>query len=129
MRIRILLILLLAWVSVTGTEYVGTMRMESGYTLEDVRVTIDDAGTIILYRVKFARMMPLRVDVVIPGVEQQDQQLSAEQIIPMVDDKQHPDRMITNLRGTADSRTIDFRCLFGGKEMHYRGKSLPSHPR
>ena len=35
MRIRILLILLLTWGSVTGTEYVGTMRMESGYTLED----------------------------------------------------------------------------------------------
>lgn len=108
-----------------GTEYVGTMRMESGYTLENVRVKVDSDGTITLYRVKFARMMPVRVDVVIPNVRYQDQLLCAEQSIPMVDDKQHPDRMITALRGTADDRAIDFRCLFGGKEMHYQGQSLP----
>jgi hypothetical protein len=74
-----------------------------------------------LYRVKFARMMPVRVDVLIPQVKCDNEHLSGEDIIPSVNGKQHPDRIVTHLRGTANKQALDFRCLFGGKEMHFKG--------
>ena len=107
---------------VNAKEYIGTMQMGSGYTLNDVRVSIDEQGNMTLYRVKFARMMPIRVDVLIPHVKCDNERISGEDIIPSVNGKQHPDRIVTHLHGTADKQTLDFRCLFGGKEMHYKGQ-------
>lgn len=106
---------------VMATEYIGSMQMASGYTLDDVRVSIDEQGNMTLYRVKFARMMPVRVDVIIPQINCDNGQLNGESIIPLMNNKQKPDRIITNLHGTADKQSIDFNCLIGGKEMHYSG--------
>ena len=113
---------MLICVPVCATEYVGTMSLASGYTLDDVRVSLDEQGNMTLYRVKFARMMPIRVDVLIPHVKRDSERISGEDIIPSVNGKQHPDRIVTHLQGTADKQILDFRCLMGGKEMHYKGK-------
>lgn len=115
---------LLLCISVSAAEYVGSMRMASGYTLEDVRVSIDEQGNLTLYRVKFARMMPVRLDVTIPQLSCDNGHLTGDSIIPLISDKPKPDRLITNLHGTADKQSIDFTCLIGGKEMHYTGKNL-----
>ena len=127
------LIGLLFGISVCAAEYVGTMQMGSGYTLEKVRVNWDEHGCITLYNMKFARLMPVRVDVVIPQVQARTDSgqtvLSGDNIIPTVNEKPYPDRIITNLQGRADMQTISFRCLFGGKEMRYEGKSVIVCPR
>ena len=36
--------------------------------------------------------------------------------------KPHPDRIVTQLHGTVDKQALVFRCLMGGKEIHYKGK-------
>ena len=120
-----LAVLLLGWLfslSVCAAEYVGTMQMASGYTLDDVRVSIDEKGCLTMYRVKFARLMPLRVDVVISPVKQENGKLSGDSIIPTVNNKPYPDKVVTKLKGTVSSNSISFSCLFGGKGMQYKGQ-------
>ena len=106
----------------TATEFVGSMSLASGYSLDDVRVSLDEQGNLTLYSVKFARMMPVRVDVLIPQVECNNERISGEDIIPSVSGKPHPDRIVTQLHGTVDKQALVFRCLMGGKEIHYKGK-------
>ena len=111
--------------SVDAANYIGAMQLSSGYTLENVRVTLDEKGTITLYHVKFARMMPVRVDLLIPHVkcrlENNRTILRGDSIIPMVADKPHPDRLIKDLHGRIEGETFIFRCKIGNKELYYRG--------
>jgi hypothetical protein len=123
--LRKLLFILLLSVSLPliAAEYVGTMQMEGGFKLKEVRVSLDEQGNITMYDVKFARMMPVRVDVRIPGVKRQQGQLSGDKIIPYVGNKPQPKRIVTRLRGTANKQTLSFRCEFGDKEMQFQGKA------
>lgn len=120
-RLFLLLAAVMMAAGTMATEYVGSLQMASGYTLEDVRVSMDEQGNMTLYRVKFARMMPVRVNVVIPQINCNGEHITGDSIIPLVSDKPKPERIITNLQGTADKQSIDFTCLIGGKEMHYKG--------
>lgn len=121
-RFAVLFLGLLLSMVVCATEYIGTMQMASGYTLDDVRVSIDEKGCLTMYRVKFARLMPLRVDVVISPVKQENGKLSGDSIIPTVNNKPYPDKVVTKLKGTVSSNSISFSCLFGGKGMQYKGQ-------
>lgn len=121
-RLAVLFLGLLLSMVVCATEYIGTMQMASGYTLDDVRVSIDEKGCLTMYRVKFARLMPLRVDVVISPVKQENGKLSGDNIIPTVNNKPYPDKVVTKLKGTVSSNSISFSCLFGGKGMQYKGQ-------
>lgn len=123
-RLAVLFLGLLLSMVVCAAEYVGTMQMSSGYTLNNVRVSIDEKGNLTMYRVKFALLMPLRVDVVIPQVKQDGEKLSGDNIIPTVSNKPYPDKIVTKLNGTVNSGSISFRCLFGGKGMEYKGRKL-----
>ena len=120
-RLFILLAAATMAAGVMATEYIGLMQMASSYTLEDVRVSIDEQGNMTLYRVKFARMMPVRVDVTIPQINCDGEHITGDSIIPLISDKPKPERIVTNLHGTADNQSLDFLCLIGGKEMHYNG--------
>ncbi len=121
-RLAVLFLGLLLSMVVCATEYIGTMQMASGYTLNNVRVSIDEKGCLTMYRVKFARLMPLRVDVVISPVKQENGKLSGDNIIPTVSNKPYPDKIVTKLNGTISSNSISFSCLFGGKGMQYKGQ-------
>lgn len=121
-RLAVLFLGLLLSMVVCATEYIGTMQMASGYTLDDVRVSIDEKGCLTMYRVKFARLMPLRVDVVISPVKQENGKLNGDNIIPTVSNKPYPDKIVTKLNGTISSNSISFSCLFGGKGMQYKGQ-------
>lgn len=121
-RLAVLFLGLLLSMVVCAAEYIGTMQMASGYTLEDVRVSIDEKGCLTMYRVKFARLMPLRVDVVISPVKQENGKLSGDNIIPTVNNKPYPDKVVTKLNGAVSSNSISFSCLFGGKGMQYKGQ-------
>jgi len=128
MKKLIVLLNTLFCLSLSATEYVGTLQMASGYTQNDVRVSLDGQGNLTLYRVKFARMMPVRVDVVLPNVTlRQDSTttvLSGEGIIPTVNSKPKPERIATQLQGEADDRSMEFHCLLGGKGMKFKGKKM-----
>ena len=125
MKKLIVLLNLLFCLSLSATEYIGTLQMASGYTLKDVRVCLDGQGNLTLYHVKFARMMPMRVDVVLPTVTlRQDDSvtvLSGDGIVPTMYGKPKPERIVTQLQGKADGSAIEFHCLLGGKAMQYQG--------
>lgn len=122
-RIFILITAAIMSIGMMAAEYVGTMQMAGGFTLKEVRVSLDEQGNITMYNVKFARLMPVRVDVRIPGVKRQQGQLSGDKIIPYVGSKPQPKRIVTHLRGTANKQMLSFRCEFGGKEMQFQGKA------
>ena len=111
----------------SAAEYVGTMRLASGYTLDNVRATIDNYGNLTLYQVKFARLMPVRIDVVFPKVklhaESNQVVLSGDSIVPKVNDKPHPDRLVTEMQGRTTPHYLFFKCMMGTKQMQYEGKS------
>lgn len=123
LRKLLFILLLCIGLQMMAAEYVGTMQMAGGFTLKEVRVSLDEQGNLTMYDVKFARMMPVRVDVRIPGVKRQQGQLSGDKIIPYVGNKPQPKRIVTHLRGTANKQTLSFRCEFGGKEMQFQGKA------
>ena len=104
-----------------ASEYVGTMEMAGGFKLKEVRVTFDMQGNLTLHNVKFALMMPVRVDVRIPKVQRKIDRLTGHIIVPYVDDKPQPKRVVTNLHGTITPQVLSFSCSFGGKQMHFHG--------
>ena len=122
-RIFILITAAIMSIGMMAAEYVGTMQMAGGFTMKEVRVSLDEQGNITMHDVKFARLMPVRVDVRIPGVKRQQGQLSGDKITPYVGSKPQPKRIVTHLRGTASKQTLSFRCEFGGKEMQFQGKA------
>lgn len=127
MKKYILLIGLLLCMKATATEYTGTMRMAGGYTMEQVRVSLDERGNLTLYQVKFARLMPVRLDIVFPGVECNQESnlmiIKGDSIIPTIHNEPRPDRIVKKLQGNAGGQTLFFRCLIGGKEMTYEGRT------
>lgn len=123
--IRKLLILLLLWLTLPmmAAEYIGTMQMAGGFTLKEVHVTLDAQGNLTMHNVKFALLMPVRVDVLIPKVKRKNDRLTCEIATPYVDDKPQHKRVVTNLHGTITPQVLSFSCQFGGKQMHYQGKA------
>ena len=121
MKTSSVIIGLLLSLSLCATEYVGSLQMANGYSLDNVRVNIDKQGNLTLYRVKFARMMPVRVDVLIPHLTRSNHHVKGDNIIPLVNGKQYPKRIVTNLHGSVDDKSLHVRCLLGGKEMQYKG--------
>ena len=118
-----------------ATDYVGTMVVGDGsYTMKEVRVALAANGDMTMYNVKFARLMPFRVDVVIPGVtlmpeedgkrasEVESWRLSGEGIVPTISGKPYPSRIATQMQGTATDKQLQFSVLFGGKKLQYSGQ-------
>ena len=121
-RLFILLTAALMSIGMMAAEYVGTMQVEGGYTQKNVRVTMDTQGNLTLYNVKFALLMPVRVDVRIPGIKQKADRISCVLTTPYVDDKPQPKRYVSELRGTITPFNFSFSCLMGGKRIHYSGQ-------
>lgn len=117
------MLLLSVGLPLMAAEYVGTMQMAGGFTLKEVHVTLDAQGNLTMHNVKFALLMPVRVDVLIPKVKRKNDRLTCEIATPYVDDKPQPKRVVTNLLGTITPQGLSFSCQFGGKQMHYQGKA------
>ena len=113
---------------ITAREYIGTMELESGFTMEKVRVSLDETGNITMYRVKFARIMPVKVDVLIPKVQiigkEHPKSLKGDNIIPLVHNDPYPKRKISKLKGKVSAQSLSFECEMGGKKLHYKGQKL-----
>ena len=124
---RTLLLLCLLVFSLYGTAqtYVGTMTVD-GYTRKDVRVTLkktEKAGVVLtMYQVKFARLMPVKVDFDIPQMKLDGSRLTADGVVPVSKGKRYEKYIIHRLSGTADSKQISFTCMMGDKPFSFKGK-------
>lgn len=121
---HILLLAMLAFgLAAPAQTYVGSMTTDS-YTRRDVTARLQrqgDRATILIFNTKFARMMPVKVDVEIPEVVVDSTALRCRQVVPTSNGKPYPKYTVRNLRGTADGRSLRFSCTMGGKQVTYSG--------
>lgn len=126
MKKTLLLLCLLAFGFYAGAQtYVGTMTVD-GYTRENVKVTLkktEKEGLVLtMYKVKFARMMPVKIDFDIPQLKLEGSRLTADGVVPVSKGKRYEKYTIHRLSGTADSKEISFNCLMGDKPFSFKGK-------
>jgi hypothetical protein len=119
------LLLLILGVAAASQNYVGTMEID-GYTRKDVDVRLarTQQGTVVLYmyNVKFARMMPVKVDMEIPGLTLAEGRLRGNGIIPTSKGKPYEKYRVGRFDGSADGEKIVFTCFLGDKQMKYTGR-------
>jgi hypothetical protein len=105
-KIILTLTLLFLTLAATAQSYVGTMEID-GYTRNnvDIRLARTQQGTIVLYmyNVKFARLMPVKVDMETPGLTLADGRLQGNGIVPTTKGKPYEKYRITRFNGTADT--------------------------
>ena len=104
--------------------YVGTMTVD-GYKRENVKVTLkktEKEGIVLtMYKVKFARMMPVKIDFDIPQMKLEGSRLTADGVVPVSKGKRYEKYTIHRLSGTADSKQISFTCSMGDKQFSFKG--------
>lgn len=124
---KIILTLTMALMAMVATaqSYVGTMEV-NGYTRKEVVVQFakTQQGELVLkmFNVKFARLMPVKVDVDIPGITLNGSRLQGNNIIPSSKGKPYERYRVTKLDGKADSQQISFTCMMGDKPVKFSGK-------
>lgn len=124
---KIILTLTMALMAMVATaqSYVGTMEV-NGYTRKEVVVQLakNQQGELVLkmFNVKFARLMPVKVDVDIPGITLNGSRLQGNNIIPSSKGKPYERYRVTKLDGKADSQQISFTCMMGDKPVKFSGK-------
>ena len=126
MKKTLLLLCLLAFGFYAGAQtYIGTMTVD-GYTRENVKVTLkktEKEGLVLtMYKVKFARMMPVKIDFDIPQLKLEGSRLTADGVVPVSNGKRYEKYTIHRLSGTVDSKEISFNCLMGDKPFSFKGK-------
>jgi len=125
MRKTTLLFALLALsLYVSAQTYVGTMTV-GNYTQKDVEVklskTVQRGVSMTFFHVKFARMMPVRLNVVIPTLSLEDSHMRGDNIIPTANGKRHEKYLVRNLTGDADAQRLKFTCTMGKKQLTFNG--------
>ena len=126
MKKTLLLLYLLALGLYSGAQtYVGTMTVD-GYKRENVKVTLkktEKEGIVLtMYKVKFARMMPVKIDFDIPQMKLEGSRLTADGVVPVSKGKRYEKYTIHRLSGTADSKQISFTCTMGDKPFSFKGR-------
>jgi len=123
-KIFFILILLAFGLVASSQTYIGTLTV-GNYTQENVEVKLTKAPngsvTATLYHVKFARMMPVRLDVSIPSLTYSGTQLQGDIIIPTAKGKKYEKYLVRKLAGTVDVQRIAFGCHMGKKMLTYEG--------
>lgn len=119
------LILMVMGLTAGAQTYFGTMEVD-GYTRKDVKVILkktEKEGIVLtMYRVKFAWMMPVKIDFDIPQMKLENGHLSADNVVPVSKGKRYEKYTVRNLNGTADSKQISFTCRMGDKPFSFKGK-------
>lgn len=108
-----------------GAQYVGTMAIGS-YADHNVEATLRVSGqqaTLTLHRVKFARMMPVRVDMQLSGLRVQGDSVLAARVVPMSKGKPYEKYLVTVLRGRCSAGHLTLRATMGGKPWSYDGRA------
>lgn len=110
-------------------HYFGTLEDindSETFTMEDVEASVtetDQGHTIKLYKVKFATAMPVRLDIVIPGVTiDQAGNISGDEIIPQAMGGEYEKYKITNMTGLMNDSALSLDMTIGTYPTKYRGR-------
>ena len=114
-------------------DYVGTLTVEAttGTVVNaEARVDFlpyqDGAAELTLYEVKFAPGMPMRLDVVVPGIDLTSTPekviLSCDEAIPIALGVEFPNYKVTELQGEIVGDKLTFSLKFGGIPTTYVGE-------
>lgn len=108
-------------------SYVGTLNT-NGYERNDVTVRITaknkQQAVLSMYNAKFSRWMPLTVDFdIYPVTLDENQRLSANNVIPTYKGEKQEKRIVRQLSGAVTGNTLTFKCLMGEKNVSFSGKN------
>ena len=113
--------------------YIGTLTVDQNdgtfYTQEDVKIDyeiIDGKLNFVMYKVKFASGMPLKLDMVVEGVDclgvVGNYVLAGNGIVPYAMGGKFEKYTITNLVGTITNSTMSLSFTCGEYPVTYEGK-------
>ena len=125
-----LLFALVLGIVLQAQTFVGNMNIASfGQKNITCALTVDGQGhaTLVMQRVKFAKMMPVRVDMTVSGLTAKKDAsgnliLSGTDIVPTAGSKSYPKKTITHFRGTVQGGTLSTTFTMSGKKVTYTGK-------
>ncbi len=108
-------------------SFVGTLNT-NGYERKNVTVRIaaknERQAVLSMYNAKFSRWMPLTVDFdIYPVTLDENQRLSANNVIPTYKGEKQEKRIVWQLSGAVTGNTLTFKCLMGDKNVSFSGKS------
>ena len=118
---------LLLSATAVAQSYVGTLNT-NGYERKDVTVRIsaknERQAVLSMYNAKFSRWMPLTVDFdIYPVTLDDNQRLSANNVIPTYKGEKQEKRIVRQLSGAIIGNSLTFKCLMGDKNVSFSGKS------
>lgn len=98
------------------------------FTMDNVEASVtraetDSSYTIKLYRVKFATAMPVKLDIVIPGVAiDSDGHISGDNIVPYAMGGAYDKYTIRDLTGSRTDSTLSLAMTIGSYPTTYEGR-------
>ena len=120
---------LLLSATAAAQSFVGTLNT-NGYERKNVTVRIavqaanKQQAVLSMYNAKFSRWMPLTVDFdIYPVTLDENQRLSANNVIPTYKGEKQEKRIVRQLTGAVTSNSLTFKCLMGDKNVSFSGKS------
>lgn len=118
---------LIIMTAVRGQNYVGTLTTNS-YSQKEAHMVVTISGeraTLEMCKVKFAKLMPVKVDVKVKELECRKEggisRLRGDGIIPLSGGKPHANRTIHGFKGTATANKLTFECKMGDKHVTFSG--------
>ena len=112
------------------TRYKGTMTV-GDYTRKDVVIQVRESGKKAdgtIFRAKFARLMPVKVDADIRGLNRTVQGdktfLSGNNLIPLVKNQPKEKYVVTKFNGVMENDELRITTYFGQKKVTYNGKKI-----
>jgi len=129
-RVITLLFALMLGMALQAQTFVGNMSIAT-FQQKNITCTLKvDAqgrGTLVMQRVKFAKMMPVRVDMSIAGLTVKKDRdgnltLTGTDIVPTAGEKSYPKKTITNFHGTLRGGTLTANFTMSEKKVTFTGK-------
>lgn len=129
-RVITLLFALMLGMALQAQSFVGNMSIAT-FQQKNITCTLKvDAqgrGTLVMQRVKFAKMMPVRVDMSIAGLTVKKDRdgnltLTGTDIVPTAGDKSYPKKTVTNFHGTLRGGTLTANFTMSEKKVTFTGK-------
>ena len=127
-RLLAFLSALVLTVAAGAQTYVGSLTTNS-YTQKDATMVVTlrgTAATLEMRHVKFAKLMPVKVDVEVKGLNASTQStgttLNGDNIVPLSNGKPHKKYTIYKYAGKMSPTTLTFDCLMGEKKVSFKGK-------
>lgn len=123
-RIFLLIVMSFLLPTVTAQTFVGTMTI-GNYTQKNTRVLLKPERNghyvLIMYDVKFAYLMPVRLNIELSPITVQRGRMQGDGIIPTVKGKLYEKHKVRNFSGTVSSDQLNFSCTMGTKKLLYKG--------